>query len=238
MEPAWVAAAAALVSSGAAIWSAFNGNRTLRRADRDSQARSRPMIAAELRDEPYAFATQILVIRNYGSSIGRNVRVTFDPPLPDPIPERAAQSVTPFLKARYADPIPVLTPGMELDNIYYSRPQGHDDNFEPLPDKVTVTIEYDGPDGAHYADAFPLNVDVIRQRTYVTSSAHPSQRMKEAVKQLKEINSTLRTIVRRASGDGAPHPAHEDLVRKLTRQPAANATDLQSQQDEDGSRDG
>jgi hypothetical protein len=40
------------------------------------------MMAAELRDHPYVKATQLLVIKNYGPSIARNVTVTFDPEIP------------------------------------------------------------------------------------------------------------------------------------------------------------
>lgn len=125
-----VAAAAAAVGAVAAASAATIGNRTLRQNRRDSRSRSRPMVAAELRDEPYADATQILVIRNYGPSIARNVRVSFDPPIPDPVDP--SSSGTPFLKKRYANPIPVLTPGMGLDNVYYSARPGSGDQFENL----------------------------------------------------------------------------------------------------------
>lgn len=37
---------------------------------------------------PYVRGTQTLVIRNYGPAPAFNVRVTFDPPVPDPPPER------------------------------------------------------------------------------------------------------------------------------------------------------
>ncbi|MFJ1764075.1 hypothetical protein ACIOD2_27420 [Amycolatopsis sp. NPDC088138] len=37
IEPAWIAGGGAVISSLAAIWSATNGNRTLKRSDRDSQ---------------------------------------------------------------------------------------------------------------------------------------------------------------------------------------------------------
>jgi hypothetical protein len=119
MEPAWIAGRAAVVSSIAAIWSARNGNRTLKRADRDGQARARPMVAAELREYQFDERTLLLIIRNYGPTVARNIVVTFDPPLPKTSPERAHDSLAPFLKARYMKPIPVLTPGMELNNIYF-----------------------------------------------------------------------------------------------------------------------
>jgi hypothetical protein len=199
MDPAWIAGAAAVISSSAAIWSATNGNRTLKRSDRDSQARTRPMVAAELRDEPYAPGTQLLVIKNYGSTVARNVKVTFDPPLSDPPPEKMHQSVAPFLKRRYAKPIPSLVPGQELDNIYFS---GESDgaggwkNREPHPDQVRVTIELDASDRAHYIDHFDLDVNLIRDRTMVTSSRHPDERLKQAVKALENIHKTLVQIAR------------------------------------------
>lgn len=194
MDPAWIAGTAAVISSGAAIWAVTNGNRTLKRSDRDSQARSRPMVAAELRDEPYATATQLLVIKNYGPTVARNVKVTFDPPLGDPAPEKAHESMAPFLKRRYAKPIPSLVPGQELDNIYFDGEcagAGGWKNREPHPDQVRVTVELDAPDGARYIDHFDLDVNLIRDRTMVTSSRHPEERLKRAVKALEDINKTL-----------------------------------------------
>lgn len=200
MEPAWIAGAAAVISSGAAIWSATNGNRTLKRADRDSQARSRPMVAAELREEPYATAIQLLVIKNYGSTVARNVTVTFDPPLGDPSPDEMHRSLSPFLKRRYAQPISSLVPGQELDNIYFSGERDSTSgwkNREPHPDQVRVTIELDASDGERYADHFDLDVNLIRNRTMVASSSrHPEERLKQAVKALENINRALVQIAR------------------------------------------
>src|SRR4051794_36626263 len=99
-----VAAGTAVVAAAAAVTAATSGVRTLRQNRRDSKARSRPMVAAELREIPYVKGTQILVVRNYGPSIARNVRVKFDPEIPDP--DDPSTSVTPFLKRRYAKPVP------------------------------------------------------------------------------------------------------------------------------------
>lgn len=202
MEPTWIAASAAVISSGAAIWSARNGNRTLKRADRDGQARSRPMVVAELRDEPHADGTQLLVIRNYGPTVARNVVVTFDPALPDPEAEKAAKSLTPFLKSRYAEPIPVLAPGTELDNVWFSGTHSDDGsgwvNFEPLPDKVTITITYLAPDGMQYSDEYHLDVGIIRTRTYVSGGTHhPKTQRKEALRSLKAIEGAMTHIAKK-----------------------------------------
>ncbi|WP_410562297.1 hypothetical protein [Amycolatopsis sp. cmx-4-61] len=190
MEPAWIAGIAAIVSSGAAIWSATNGNRTLKRADRDSQARTRPMVAAQLERRPHVPRTQFLLIKNYGPTIARNVAVTFEPPLQDPAPAKEPQSVAPFLKRRYSKPIPVLVPGTELDNVYFWTTDGRT-NQEPFPDQVRVAIDFDGPDGEHYRDYFDLDVMLLRSRSDSVSSTHPDQVLKEAVKQLTAIRSAL-----------------------------------------------
>jgi hypothetical protein len=199
VDPVWIAASAAIISAGAATWSSRNGNRTLRRAELDSQARSRPSVVAELRDEPYARATQLLVIKNYGPSVARDVAVTFDPPLPDPSSSIVGESTTPFLKSRYAKPIAVLAPGAELDNIYFAGKQSSDGsgwvNFEPLPDKVTVTIRYAAPDDCQYTDEYRLDVGVIRNKTYVSGGTlHPATQAKERLVTLKKIEKSLHNI--------------------------------------------
>ena len=56
------------------------------------------MMAAELRLIPYVSSAQALVVKNYGLGLARNVRVSFDPPIPDPVDP--STSVTPFLKKR------------------------------------------------------------------------------------------------------------------------------------------
>jgi hypothetical protein len=205
VDPVWIAASAAIVSAvaaftsaGAAVWSARNGNRTLRRAELDSQARTRPSVVAELRNEPHARATQLLVIKNYGPTVARDIVVTFDPLLPDPPSEIASQSTTPFLKSRYAEPIPVLAPGTELDNIYFSGKNAGGSgwaNFEPLPDKVTVTISYLAPDGRRYVDEYRLDVGIIRNKTYVSGGTlHPVTQRKEHLDTLKKIQGSLGKI--------------------------------------------
>lgn len=161
------------------------------------------MVAAELQDVPYVRGTQRLVIRNCGPTIARNVNVTFDPEIPDPEPRDTEQSLTPFLKRRYAQPIAAITPGMELDNLWYvGVPEGNGfRNVEPTPDQVTVHLSYDAPDGTRYDDAFPLDVDVIRKRTYSTSSTSPEAQAKEALKLLKAIQRSLADLAGRSKGN-------------------------------------
>lgn len=201
-----VSATAAVVATAAGVTAATSGVRTLRQNRRDSKSRSRPMVAAELREVPYVKGTQILVVRNYGPSIARKVRVRFDPEIPDPADP--STSVTPFLKRRYANPIPVLTPGMELDNVYFSGEAegGSWVNREPTPEQVTVTITYENDAGDEFTDEFPLDTNLIRNRTYTESSGSPDAQMKVLAKSAKTL-ADLATGAdrRRQAAEAAQH---------------------------------
>lgn len=78
IDPAWVTATVAAAGVLVALVTAITGLRSLRQLRIDSRERSRPMMAAEHRKPPYTRGTQVLMIRNYGPSIARNVEVTFD----------------------------------------------------------------------------------------------------------------------------------------------------------------
>lgn len=184
IEPGWVTAGAACVTAGVAVVATFIARSQLKHVRTDSRERSRPMMAAELRRPPHVPGTQLLVVRNYGSSIARQVVVTFDPPIPDPSPEKAARSVSPFVRRRYAETISVITPGMELSNIWFSGVAGTGgrwENFEPTPERFTVTFTYQGPDGYSYEDAIQLDTGLIGTETLVTSSTSPENQIKEGV---------------------------------------------------------
>lgn len=217
IDPVWAAIGAAWLAALAGVWAAWNARATLRQMRTDSRERSRPMVAAEVRSIPYVRWTQVLVIRNYGPSIARNVQVSFDPPIPDPLPERESRSTVPFLKKRYSNPILVLTPGMELENIYYSGRQVNEviENREPTSDQVTVTLTYEGTDGAVYSDEFLLDVDLIRQWTYVESSSSLDGRMKDGLKALRGIQKALEKSGGKDQAPAQPPSRHRDLVERL-----------------------
>jgi hypothetical protein len=169
-----VGAAAAIVAAGLATVTSTVAVRTLRQTRRDSKSKARPVMTAELRLVPHTKAAQSLVISNRGPTMAKQVRVTFDPPIP--MPADPAGLVTPFMLKRYKKPIAVMAPGMKLDNLYYTGapgPEGRSVNGEPVPDQATVTITYQSGDGDEYSDEFPLDVEVLRARTYQTSSEAP-----------------------------------------------------------------
>lgn len=191
---AWVSAGTGVIAVLVAVAAAIIGLRALRRSQSDARERSRPMVAAELRDVPHVDGSQALVVRNYGPTVARNLRVTFDPEIPEPEPAKAHESLTPFLRRRYADSIPFLTPGQELTNIWFSGapdPQLGWRNVEPTPNPCMATLTYEGHDGNRYTEQFRLDVGVIRNETTATSSASPEGQAKKAVEHLGSIARSL-----------------------------------------------
>ena len=192
---------AACVASLAAIVTASFATASFRQTRRDSKARSRPMVAAMLRAIPYVHGSQQLVIVNCGPSIAKDVRVSFDPEIPEPLDD-GQRYVSPFIKKRYAKPIPTLTPGDELDNIYYSGQQGDDGswvNRENVPEQVTVTIRYKSTDGDSYEDDYELDTNLLRARTYTTSSASPEERLENATMILSRIDKSLAQLAKNSA---------------------------------------
>lgn len=183
-----VAAGAAVAGAVAAWYAAINAARTLKSARKDSLNRSRPYVTAELRTREYSDTTAILVVRNYGQSEARNLRVTFDPPIPDPPAAEASSSTIPYLKRRYAKAI-TLTPGQELDSVYaFATPQ----QFPQPPDLVTAHLSYEGPSGESYTSVFDLDMEVIRTGTFVRSSTDPAVLMQKAVEYLKTVADSVK----------------------------------------------
>jgi hypothetical protein len=164
------------------------------------------VVAAELRRIQYVPGALALVIKNYGLGVAKNVRVSFEPPIPDPADP--STSATPYLKRRYARAIPVLTPGMELENIYRSRDQPGGGKSEPTPEQVLVRVGYEGPDGHPYEDEFPLDTDLLLAHTYIVSSSSPESLAKEAVKALKNIH---KAVQQRAGGGPATSTSARDI---------------------------
>jgi hypothetical protein len=200
MESGTLSAAAACVGATAAAWAALNGSRTLRRVRDDSRERSRPFVVAKLRDVPYADATQSLVVQNVGASVARDLRVTFEPPIADPAGSDGNAELARYLLRRYERPISVLAPGDELDNLYYSGEPGHPgyENDLGFPETVTVRVAYEGPDKHRYEDRFPLDVGLIRHRTYTASPGSPDEVAKRTAKAVESIaDSALKIAGRR-----------------------------------------
>ncbi len=166
---------------------------TLNALRQDSTDRSRPVMTASLQRTPLTKGSTELVVRNEGAGVARNVRVTFDPPLPELEGAAAEGKVTPFLTNRYRQPVRTITPRMRLSNLYYlgvPGEAGRYKNAEPLPDQVEVQFEYEDVRGRSYSDSYSLDIAAIRFETWTG----PSNR-DEAGQRRRELNA-METIAR------------------------------------------
>lgn len=201
---------------------------TLIRAGRDSRERTRPVVIAEYRVPAFGFNILELVVRNIGASVARNVKVSFDPPLVD---QGTGESTTPFVIARYANPIPALGPGQELVNAVYIDDDDPDDS--DLPPVLTVTIEYDRwRKVRRYRDTFRLLSTVYMKHTVGRASDAPEGRLKEIRDKLSEQTAALKSIrdVLKASGAvGAPQLGPSPHADGQAKKPPSAAARLWAQ---------
>lgn len=173
----------------------------LTRTTNDSRARSRPMVTAELKLAPDSDTSMILAIENRGPTPARNVKVTFDPPLPTDAPEHSSAT---YMVRRYSKPLPVLNPGQALTNTWWSgrATSGPElENAEPTPDEVTVTIEYDGVGRKRLVDVYPLHVDTVALTTQTISSTSFKGRMKTIAEKLSRVADEMKAIRQKLAAD-------------------------------------
>ncbi|MEU0150637.1 hypothetical protein [Micromonospora fulviviridis] len=107
-------------------------------------------------------------MRNVGPTAARNVRVTFEPPIPDLQGDAASGKVTPFLYRRYSKPIPTIAPGAELINVYsVGVPDGNGGtiNDEPTPADFVIRFDYENDRGKKFVDSYELSLDVLKGQT-------------------------------------------------------------------------
>ncbi|MFH8792227.1 hypothetical protein [Streptomyces sp. NPDC017941] len=166
------------------------------------------MVAAEFRADEDSRSTLYLIIRNYGPSLAHNVRVSFNPEIPDPPADKAHDSIIPYLKSRYREPITALTPGTELRNVYFAGVAGPGKefvNYENVPDRVLVTITYESDDSREtYTDSYDLNIGLLQSETYVTSSTSMKNQVTEIRKALQGADGKLGEIARAQRSRGVP----------------------------------
>ncbi len=197
-----------------AVLTVVSAIRTLRRARLEAAAAGRPMVAVELRHIPYTESGLALVLRNYGPSMARNVRVIFDPPLPEVDDPAKHGSFGDILRRRYAKPIPTLTPGMELANVYFfGMPDDHGvyRNVEELPDEFVVKVTYMNDNGDRYQDDYPLDVELFKLRNYLVSASSPDAMLGVAMESLQGLARDIKDIHRMLASEqraGTEEDAH------------------------------
>lgn len=172
----------------AIIYTAVVAVRTFNASKDDSRARTRPVIVADLRRELLSHGAILLIVRNLGASVAKDVTVSFDPGPPDDLHKLPNSDLLKWIYERYATPITTWAPGWSLSNVIRS---GQDQLSQ-----ITVTINYKGPDGTSYTDRFILHPDHILKETMSTPSKanDPITVEQQKVAALQAIVRTMRSV--------------------------------------------
>lgn len=171
-----VGAAAAGVGGTVALVTGSTAVRALRHNREATQRSTRPMMAATLR--PSGSDTAALAVTNAGQSFARNVKVSFDPPLPThDNTEDGDRSVIPFVRHRYSKPVGVWTPGYTARNEFYVLSDERDDtgfktNVDGISHDTVIVFEYEDDDGNHYSDRIPLDPTLLQGETWSVERRH------------------------------------------------------------------
>jgi len=171
------AMAVAIIVTAVIAW------RTLNATHNDSRARTRPIMVAELRRELLSQGTCLLVLKNLGASVAKDVTVTFESGPPDDLKKLPNDNMLKWIYERYATAIQTWAPGWTLSNVIRA---GQDD-LSP----ITVTVAYEGPDHTRYQDKYYLHPDHILKET----ESNPSK-TNDAVKLEQQKVAALQALVR------------------------------------------
>ena len=178
-----VTAAGTVAMAIAIVVTARLAKGTLEAAREDSRARTRPVMVAELQRELLAHGSTLLVVKNLGSSVAKQVELHFDPHPPNDVGALGEADMMKWIYDRYSTPVTTWAPGWVASNVIRS---GHEE-ISPL----TVTIKYQGPDGTRYEDPYFLNPDHVMKET----ESNPSK-TDDPIKLEQQKVSALQALVR------------------------------------------
>lgn len=173
------------ISTLAAIAAAIIAAYALLGSRADSRARTRPVIVADLRKATLTGGAQMLVLKNYGQSVAREVTVGFDPELPATGDDNGEPQL-PLIRERYSIPVPVIAPGQALSNVYRAGGAGE----HQVPETLRVTVSYVAEDDQKYSDTFALRTQTLQLET----SSTPSDSNDKVLRQIKAVEAIARAI--------------------------------------------
>lgn len=162
--------AAILVGGAIALWQVFEV-----RTQRKEQARPFVVVDFEFRS-----ILVYLQIRNIGTTIARDVSITFDKPLESTLSRPREIDDSPLLKR----PIPMIAPGRRISLLFDSFTARADNGT--LPMDYIVTLSYRDVHGNRFEDpSYPLDLGV-----YAETAIDPKG-LPELVRELEQIRREI-----------------------------------------------
>lgn len=194
----WIGAQQGPVVALAAIVTAVIAIVALRSTAKDSRERSRPIVLAYFRKSPNNESAFDLVVHNYGTSAAADVDVTFEPPFTD---AQRKDHMVDSLAQRYEKPIPLMPPGSEITNVWwsldFSAPNHSGKNRHPIPDEAVITITYKRNWLCSYKEKIKLDTAWMKGDTSTISSASRPGLAKQNAAALTKIAAEMRAANQR-----------------------------------------
>ncbi|MFF4810012.1 hypothetical protein ACFY03_17535 [Micromonospora chersina] len=177
---------AAIGSYLAILVGGFLAWRQLRHAQRVHREQTRPYVIV---DFEFRNIFVYLTIQNIGSTIARNVRITFDKKLESSTGKGSAIDDSPVFR----DEIPMIAPGRKI-SVWFDNYNRRADRKD-LPMQYTVTLTYKDTDGKGYKDPpYPLDLAI-----YEGASIDPKG-VPELVKAVEGVRDTMSKWTNHLSG--------------------------------------
>jgi hypothetical protein len=172
-----------VVTAIVAVFAAFFAWRQVRlaRALREDQAK--PFVVVAFRPSPVWGNAINLVVENIGTTLARNVRLTFDRPL-----ESVARTGDINESKLFKEGIRVMPPGMRLATLF---DLSHERVKSSLPMTYEAVVTYDREHGSPVKMEYTLDMGLFFGLEHFTEYG-----MHEAAKSLREMNKTLKDWTR------------------------------------------
>ncbi|TDB82842.1 hypothetical protein E1264_30875 [Actinomadura sp. KC216] len=153
-----------------------------------------PYVIVDIRESPFAKNFLYLVIENIGTTIARNVRIEFDPPLKSSREETLGDAVHGNIRdARiFTSGIPMLPPHRRMEFLIDFGPDRLEQRLDTF---YRVQVEVDGPEGPAETMQYEIDLGVLYGPRF-----HRPKTLHEAVESLQSIQKTLSNIEKSLKG--------------------------------------
>lgn len=169
-----------LTAAAAAVFAGFQ----VREARRTREDQAQPFVVVDFEPSPAWAGLMEITIRNIGSTVAKDVRITFDPPLAsvDLDKRKGWPGFQELSILKHG--IPSLPPG-KAHRIFFDRMP--DRIKSDLPRKYVATVELAGPRHKIDPQTYVLDLDVYSGYRFMTIYGEH-----DAVKALREIEKTVK----------------------------------------------
>lgn len=178
-----ITAVAAVVTAVATVALVIPGVWAILSAKRDSRDRTRPVMVAELGHHHEDPMILIVIVRNAGPTVARNVRLTFNPELPNSEADRDRYAK--YLRTMFGDVIPTVAPGQVFSNPWHTRDR------DGVPGECTVTVRYEDTRGRKYEDSYLISIQPFLGALIVEASGSIRGLLKKLSEEARTQNRTL-----------------------------------------------